>query len=209
MRFSCSRIQGASDVKKSAEVITDPEKAKVLVDPMRREMMRLLAERPMTEKELAITLGLSDPSVGYHLRILKESGLIEIARKEVEEHGIVQKFYQTKVLAYFIDGRVMPLEIERYFMPVSLERARGIIATLKIITGGPEQVSTEQLEKFSKILSSTIVRVVPKYSKNWSGDSEELINMIYRDALIYLLDKPDLLPEKVQDLFINAGKRRK
>jgi DNA-binding transcriptional ArsR family regulator len=204
--FKNSRV---SDVKKSAEVIADPEKAKVLVDPMRREMMRLLAERPMTEKELAITLGLSDPSIGYHLKILKESGLIEIARKEVEEHGIVQKFYQTKVLAYFIDGRVMPLEIERYFMPVSLERARGIIATLKIITGGPEQVSTEELEKFAKILNSAIVRVVSKYSKNWNGDHEELVNMIYRDALIYLLNKTDLLPEKVQNLFINAGKRRK
>lgn len=188
------------------ELITDPERAKVLVDPMRREMVRLLAQRAMTENELAEALGLSDPSVGHHLKILAQSGLIRVVRKEVERHGIVQKFYETKALAHFVDPRAMPLEVERYFMPVSLERARGIVAALSIVAGEPEQVSTEELEQFTKILASAIVEAAATYLKRWNGDREELIIRIYRDALTRLLGKPNMLPEKVRRLFLEANK---
>jgi DNA-binding transcriptional ArsR family regulator len=186
-------------------LITDPEKAKVLVDPMRREMVRLLARRPMTENDLAAALGLSDPSVGHHLKILARSGLIRLARKQVEEHGIVQKFYETKALAYFVDPLAMPLEVERYFMPVSLERARGIVAALGIATGEPGKVSTEELEQFTKILASVIVQAASRYSKRSKGDREELVIRIYRDALTRLLEKPGVLPESVRHLLVKAS----
>jgi DNA-binding transcriptional ArsR family regulator len=196
-------------MKKTVEVIIEPEKAKVLVDPMRREMVSMLAERPMTEKELAQSLGLSDPSVGHHLKILSEAGLVRIGRKEVEQHGIVQKFYETNALVYFIDERIMPLEIERYFMAVSLERARGAIAALSALTGKLQHISTDELEEFAKTLNSTIVSATPRYSRSWRGSREELISTIYRDALIHLLQKANRLPEKLRDFFLDARKRSK
>ena len=171
---------------------------------MRREMVRLLAQRAMTENELAEALGLSDPSVGHHLKILAQSGFIRVVRKEAERHGILQKFYEPKALAHFVDPRAMPLEVERYFMPVSLERARGIVAALSIITGEPGQVSTEELEQFTKILASAIVEAAPKYLKRWEGDREELIIRIYRDALTRLLYTPKMLPERVRHLLLKA-----
>jgi DNA-binding transcriptional ArsR family regulator len=186
------------------ELIRDPEKAKVMVDPMRREVVRLLAQRAMTENELAEALGLSDPSVGHHLKILGRHGLIRLARKEVEEHGIVQKFYETSALAYVIDPQAMPLEVERYFMPVSLERARGPIAALSIVTGEAKQVSTEELEQFAKIFTSAIVQAASRHSKRWKGDREELIIKIYRDALTHLVGKPGVLPERVRQLLLGA-----
>jgi DNA-binding transcriptional ArsR family regulator len=188
------------------EVIKSPEKAKVLVDPMRREIVRLLAQRAMTENELAEALGLSDPSVGHHLKILTQSGLIRVVRKEVEHHGIVQKYYETKALAHFVDPQAMPVEVERYFMPVSLERARGIVAALSVVSGQPEQVSTEDLEQFAGVLALAVVEVAPKYVKHWGGDREELIIRIYRDALTRLRDKPKMLPESVRGLLPEANK---
>lgn len=190
-------------MKTRVEVITDPEKAKVLVDPMRREMLRLLAGHPMTENELAEALGLSDPSVGHHLRILMGSRLIKVVRKEAEEHGIIQKFYETNALVYFIDGRKMPPAIERYFMPVNLERARGVMAGLNL-TGEQSSVSTKELEEFAKILNSTIVEVVMRYERRWKGDREEVIGQIYGGALNYLLEKPGLLPDKMRDLLMRV-----
>lgn len=175
---------------------------------MRREILRLLAERPMTENGLAEALGLSDPSVGHHLKILARSGLVRIARKEVEQHGIVQKFYATNSLVYFIDDHGMPLEIVRYFMPVHLERARAMIAALSALNGEFAEVRAEDLEEFARILNSAIVKVAPRYSKQWKGDSEEVANRIYRDALIHLLEKPDVLPEKLRTLFFRARKAR-
>lgn len=195
-------------MKKGVEVITDPEKAKILIDPMRREMMRLLASNPMTENELAKALGLSDPSIGYHLKILRSKGLIRRARKEVEEHGIVQKFYETTALACFIDSRIMPLEIERYFMPVTLERARGIVSALNLISNNYEKIPTGELEEFARVLSSTIMSKVTRFSGNYDGDREEMIGKIYHDALAHLVGKPDLLPGAIRSLLLRGKKAR-
>jgi len=189
-------------MKKGVDVITDPEKAKVLVDPMRREMMRLLAEHSRTERELAQTLGLSEPSVGHHLKILREHALIRIDREEAEEHGILQKFYETTSHTYLIDSRKMPLEIERYFMAVNLERARGIVAALNIIRRRTEYVSARELEEFAKVLASTIVDVASRYTKRWEGGAEEIISRVYRAALSDLQAKPTSLPETVRGLLL-------
>jgi DNA-binding transcriptional ArsR family regulator len=184
-------------VKKGVELVTSLAKAKVLVDPMRREVVRLLAERPMTEKELARALGLSDPTVGFHLKILRRSGLIQIFKKEVEEHGIVQKFYEASALVYLISDSGMPLEIERYFMPLNLERARGVIAALNVKASKPRDISNEELAKFAKVLTSTIVQTASKHQEHRDVDGEKLLAIIYRDALDYLKQKRELLPRNV------------
>lgn len=195
-------------MRKTVELIKDPKKAKVLVDPMRREVLRLLSERAMTENELAEALGLSDPSVGHHLKILSKSGLIRIARKEVEEHGIVQKFYETTSLVYVVAAQGMPLEIERYFMPVRLERARGVIAALGTYGRESRRINAKDVEEFGKILDSAVLQVASRYSKERNEEREAVINRIYRDALRRLLEKPDLLPERIRDLLTSLKRKR-
>jgi DNA-binding transcriptional ArsR family regulator len=186
---------------KGAVVITDPRTARILVDPMRREMLRLLAERAMTENELADALGLSNPSVGHHLKILKDAGLIRISRREVEAHGILQKFYETSALAYFVDGRRMPLEVERYFMPVGLERARGILAAFSVMQDESRSIGTRELEEFARILSASVIDTAAKHSKAMRKGREAVIGGIYRDALVRVLAEPDRLSENLRLLF--------
>ena len=188
-------------------MITNPRKARILVDPMRREITRLLAHREMTEKELAENLGLSDPAVGHHLGILRKSGMIRIAKRKIEKHGIIQKFYRANALVYLVDPRDMPLEIERYFMPRSLERVRGIVAAITAINDKPERISTSELESFAKIMTTAILRAAPKHSKRSDLDSEELMSMIYQEAFSRLLRRPHLLPDKLQRLFLNTQVR--
>jgi DNA-binding transcriptional ArsR family regulator len=195
-------------LRKGVEVITDAQKAKVLVDPMRREMVRLLSFRPMTESGLAEALGLSDPSVNHHLRILAGAGLIRIARKEVEQHGIVQKFYETRAAMYLVDGQEMPLEIDRYFMPVRLERALGVLSALSLEVKGWLQVSTKEIEDFAKVLDSAVTEVAHKYSKHGGEDREEIITKIYSDALMHVVKKPDGLPQNIRSLLTTKYKRK-
>jgi DNA-binding transcriptional ArsR family regulator len=189
-------------MRKDVEVISDPAKAKVLVDPMRREVVRLLTDHARTEHDLARTLGLSEPSIGHHLKILRDAGLIKMVRQEAEGHGILQKFYETTSHAYFIDSRKMPVEIERYFMAANLERARGIVAALNMIKRRTEYVSARELEEFAKILASTIVDVASRYTKRWEGGAEEIISRVYRAALSDLQAKPTSLPESVRGLLV-------
>jgi len=56
----------------------DPFEA--LGDPQRRAILTLLGERPRAVGELADELPVSRPAVSFHLRLLKEAGLVEEER---------------------------------------------------------------------------------------------------------------------------------
>ena len=49
-----------------------------LVEPQRRRILDLLRERPRLVGELVDLLGLSQPGVSKHLRILRDAGLVRV-----------------------------------------------------------------------------------------------------------------------------------
>ncbi len=51
-----------------------------LGDPQRRAILTLLGERPRAVSELAAELPVSRPAVSWHLRLLKDAGLVEQQR---------------------------------------------------------------------------------------------------------------------------------
>jgi ArsR family transcriptional regulator len=66
--------------KRSAEALA--ERFKALSDPARISIVNQLAGRgEMCTCNLTAFLGLSQPTVSHHLRVLREAGLIEVARK--------------------------------------------------------------------------------------------------------------------------------
>src|SRR2546422_7875351 len=84
----------------AVKVVTDESQARLISDPMRREMLRLLSRRALTEKELSKMIGLSPPSIGHHLKALTEGDLISKTRSEAGGHGIVQKWYIDNAQAF-------------------------------------------------------------------------------------------------------------
>ena len=52
----------------------------VLSDGSRRRILDLLRERERSVNELVEALGLSQPGVSKHLRVLREAGLVEVRR---------------------------------------------------------------------------------------------------------------------------------
>jgi DNA-binding transcriptional ArsR family regulator len=55
-----------------------------LADPQRRRAVNLLRERPRAAGELARALDLAPPSMSRHLRVLRESGLVEETHQELD-----------------------------------------------------------------------------------------------------------------------------
>ena len=49
-----------------------------LADPTRRALLQLLCERARPVGELVDALGLSQPTVSKHLRVLRETGLVHV-----------------------------------------------------------------------------------------------------------------------------------
>ena len=70
---------------KAIYIVDDAKIAKVLIDPMRRAILGLLRQRPMTQAGLANELGLTAASLNYHMNILRSRKLVTIAKKEVED----------------------------------------------------------------------------------------------------------------------------
>ncbi len=52
----------------------------VLAEPNRRRILDLLLERPRPVGELVAVLGLSQPGVSKHLRVLREGGFVDVRR---------------------------------------------------------------------------------------------------------------------------------
>src|SRR3990170_1895068 len=58
---------------------------KALSDETRLRILRSLvrSERPLCECELVPSFGLSQPTISYHLKVLREAGLVEVDRRGV------------------------------------------------------------------------------------------------------------------------------
>ena len=50
----------------------------VIVEPKRRQILDMLLERPHIVSELVEALGISQPGVSRHLRVLREAGLVRV-----------------------------------------------------------------------------------------------------------------------------------
>ncbi len=68
----------AKAVRRRRDGAADPFEA--LGDPNRRAILTLLGRRPRSVGELAAALPISRPAVSWHLRLLKEAGLVEEER---------------------------------------------------------------------------------------------------------------------------------
>ena len=51
--------------------------AHALSDPTRREILRMVKERPLNAGEIAAAFSVSRPAVSRHLRVLREAGLVK------------------------------------------------------------------------------------------------------------------------------------
>ncbi len=171
------------------KVVAKESEARLLVDPMRREILRLISREALTEKDLSSELGLTAPSIGYHLKSLSDGNLISMVRSKPESHGIVQKWYLADAQAFIVDKEHLPSEIKRYFMPMDIERARGVIASRALFDGEAGPPSTESMERLAQMLCKSIVKTAHGYETRQSDEDPELIiHGLYKEAIKQISD---------------------
>jgi DNA-binding transcriptional ArsR family regulator len=164
------------------KMINDESQARLIFDPMRREMLRLLARNPLTERDLSDVIGISGPSVHHHLRALKRGGLVSIVRSEAEHHGIVRNWYSSNAQAYVVDRDNLRDNIQRYFMPMDIERTRGISATLSLLKGNFTP-TTKRIESLTEQVCTALCKTAQEYRGGPEGDPEKVIHRLYLEAL--------------------------
>lgn len=190
VRRSRSRLgQEATRFKvRLVEIISNPDAAKLVSDPMRRAILNLLRQRALTESELAESLGLTDATVNYHLRLLMQGGFLTIPRRVEEGHGIMQKFYAPGAYLYLPDVTKLPKEVARYYYPINVERIRGV---LSVQAEGLAKGLTGDVDGLGEDLARELVHVARAYSEKVvvQGDGERLVSEIYSKALSRLSQK--------------------
>jgi DNA-binding transcriptional ArsR family regulator len=169
---------------KLVEIIKDPEAAKLISDPMRRAILNLLRQRPLTEAELADSLGLTDATVNYHLGLLKKADFLSFVRGEVEEHGIMQKFYAPTAYLYLPDVKKLPKEVARYYYPLNIERVRGVLSGLNSSTEA-EVFTGRDVDELGEEFATALVEAAKKYAQTEvaQGEGELLVKKLYAEAL--------------------------
>ena len=180
---------------KAVYIVDDVKIAKILVDPMRRAILDLLRQKPMTQAGLADELGLTGASLNHHMKILRSNKLVTVAKKEVEMHRIMQIFFSSVAYLFVYDLDSLPKNVARYFYPISLERARAVISLLTLNKKGSSSLSSSYIEKtpevintISENLSRFLVYTAKSYEKQTVNHADErIIYEIYRKALGSLL----------------------
>jgi hypothetical protein len=149
----------------------------------------------MTQAGLANELGLTGPSLNYHMKILRSKKLVTIAKKEIEMHRIMQIFFSSVAYLFVYDLDLLPKNIARYFYPVSLERARAVVSLLtlnkkdSLLSSYHIEQTPEAINDMSENLSRFLVNTARSYEKlTVNHANERIIYEIYKKALSSLLN---------------------
>jgi predicted transcriptional regulator len=173
----------------AVRVIRDPNTIKLLADLARRQLLRHISKRPMTQTELAVETNLTEPSVSHHLQILLKEGLIRIQRIEPGARGAVKKFYEPSSLLFIEDWDSTPLDQRRYFIHTHLERLRGMLSVLHL-TNRSFNIPTEELEELAEDIASRVSTVAERYEcHDQTENRERLMIDIYSETLEDIMGK--------------------
>ncbi|GII42022.1 ArsR/SmtB family transcription factor [Planotetraspora phitsanulokensis] len=73
-------------------VLRSPAQFRALGHPVRHRLVNLLRQRPATLAQLTAALGSTKGTIGYHVRILREAGLVRLASTRQVRGGTEQYF---------------------------------------------------------------------------------------------------------------------
>ena len=94
------------------ELIDQFEQIKLLADPRRLEIVRLLLAGSASLTQLGSKLEQHPARVRHHLQKLEQAGLVELDEITITK-GITEKFYRAKAGAYLFQKMVLPNDSER------------------------------------------------------------------------------------------------
>ncbi len=162
-----------AEPESGAVVLQSPEQFKALGHPVRHRLVNLLRQRPATLRQLSAALGSTKGTVGYHVRILREAGLVRLAETRQVRGGTEQYFAlvsrsfklhkDAEIGAEFLInaalGEMLPSDpdhrthTELRHLWLTREEATALGARLKALVGEPLPTSSSHGEPYGLLLS--------------------------------------------------------
>ena len=118
-----------------------PEQLRACLHPLRRRLLEAASRVPGSSLSLARRLGLPQPRVHYHLRLLERAGLLKVV-EERRKRGITERLFGAEPEAW--------AEAERLLSPAAEPTADGYAAletrTLRLSRGQAKRLHEDLLK---------------------------------------------------------------
>jgi DNA-binding transcriptional ArsR family regulator len=88
------------------QLLDDPDRLLTGLSPLRRRVLEALGE-PASATVVAARLGLARQKVAYHLRVLEQAGLVELAELR-QRRGFTERVLRRSATAFVVDPDLIP-----------------------------------------------------------------------------------------------------
>ncbi|MGO3019110.1 MAG: ArsR/SmtB family transcription factor [Anaerococcus sp.] len=139
---------------KEVHILNTLEEINIVSDPIRLKIIMTLGATPKTAQNLSDALGVSRSKIHYHLKILEQNGIIEVADTELI-NGITQKYFLPVAKAFIPNSEIFNKNLEEKQFTFKIPK--------------------DSYESFEKELNE----LIKKYSNN-GEDSESFQVQIYK-----------------------------
>src|SRR5689334_5448431 len=145
--------------------IDDLETLKVAADPTRLRILEVLAEKPLTVKQVARKLDTTPTKLYYHVNLLEQHGLIMVTSSRIVS-GIIEKQYRTRAHSLRVSRELLALRDNQTDEGVDSLLSAVFDATradvLRGIHGGMIKLDQDDDAQQNSILLRTITRFTPE-----------------------------------------------
>jgi len=94
-------MQLVSKGRETESRLLRPAELRLILEPTRWKILKLLAERPMFPREVAKELNLDEQLVHYHFNQLRRSGVVHVVRTEARR-GATARFFEVRDNAFAV-----------------------------------------------------------------------------------------------------------
>ncbi|WP_420113321.1 ArsR/SmtB family transcription factor [Pseudactinotalea sp.] len=135
--------------------LADPKQYRALFEDTRKQIVSVLLERAATTSELAEVLGRPKGTVGHHLKVLEEAGLVRVVRTQ-RVRALEAKYYgrTARVFLYRREYEAVGEE-ERLFAHAAAEIAQnpeGIVSANSRYARIPQERAEEWRNRLDELL---------------------------------------------------------
>lgn len=136
--------------------VDEPAQFKALFEETRKDIIELLLERAATIKELAETLGKPKGTIGHHVSVLEDAGLIRVVRTKMVR-AIEAKYYGRTARTFLIDDTLVTgieLAPDHFLQTAASEFSKVEDGTIGISTLRHVRIPDDRAEEWQERLTT-------------------------------------------------------
>ena len=137
-------------------VVSEPEQLRALADDLRAKIVALLRERAWSTQELSRELDVPKGTVGHHLKVLEQAGLIHVVRTR-QVRAVTEKFYGRVAKLFLFEGED-PADVRAVGATVLRQAAYELERAPENANWGlvRANLSTDDIERFERRLDRLV-----------------------------------------------------